>query len=947
MKPVHIEIDVKVRATGATETLRFGSGNDASLYGARGVEWLAAVTSRPSLAIELMDRNLSGTVQTGKAEFSIDVRKIGLPFTQNRSWTGRAVRIWYGDPSRGDTPDFVGLIDQGRIDTHRGEMRVTATVDDSVFDEPLLEAEFGGSGGADGDPELRGTLKPAGFGPCENVPIVWFDQTNWIGMVDGYGNTVSVDKVMEGLSSLGDPVADYASYAALKTAIETEAIAPGRWGTCLAEGMIGLGAPPVYEITANVTFGSNRLGAIMQRILTVHAGVAASRIESSAFDAVDAELPYDAFYWTSQARTIRDVMQAMAASINSTPLVLLNGKFSIARANRTAPVETFNRNGATLPRVLDWETAEQRKPAWRLAVRVARPVSVTSVDDVNFVDDLIDRGGYDAANTYRAGHYVWQPDGSSWLYIALDPTSGNAPPDWPTLSNAWWENKSPPVDAVELGIGELGFRDTVSPGYVSGFGSSLNLLLDPAFNDFGTYWNRGTSTWYAATGSFFRGQLKTTKYLQIVGNGQTPSVDDYQIVEARNIPVQAFESFVHGLRYFASSGQTFAGKVRAVLVAYDQAGAEIQSFITETQTGIPSGVIATLELPSTMPDGTVSLTFKIVVMWPAGTARIGTLSVAHPFIYGRFDLSDTQRTLGLLPTASADQGLRNSEITLGEDGALVGGGGGAVTPTGLGLEDGADVTKSVTGPSSMTIQHDADGSVKAGQLPKKGWFKLIPAGGTFYSSGVTWSISVRSGTFAGTAPSISGDGQGILSINSEMTSPTATIEVSATYLGRTYPSFTVTIYKNTAEASTTGGGSTAGSSATDTSLVSFSTTSFIAVSNDLEITTPAGVTEVSLRAANLGLFPDATGVGSTNCEFKWQRYNGSTWVDVGAVVASSPDPLVGEADGELFEAGGSVTCNATATGLTGSTAYKFKLLARIQGGVTRTIYIDGSASAIA
>src|SRR3546814_18569978 len=50
---------------------------------------------------------------------------------------------------------------------------------------------------------------------------------------------------------------------------------------------------------------------------------------------------------------------------------------------------------------------------------------------------------------YRKGHLVWLLDKSSWLYINAVPTSGNAPPAWPTPSNAYWQNMTPPSIASD------------------------------------------------------------------------------------------------------------------------------------------------------------------------------------------------------------------------------------------------------------------------------------------------------------------------------------------------------------------------------------------------------------------------------------------------------------------------------------------------------------------
>src|SRR3546814_21155310 len=57
---------------------------------------------------------------------------------------------------------------------------------------------------------------------------------------------------------------------------------------------------------------------------------------------------------------------------------------------------------------------------------------------------------------YRKGHLVWLLDKSSWLYINAVPTSGNAPPAWPTTSNAYWQNMTPPSIASDRSPTQIG-----------------------------------------------------------------------------------------------------------------------------------------------------------------------------------------------------------------------------------------------------------------------------------------------------------------------------------------------------------------------------------------------------------------------------------------------------------------------------------------------------------
>src|SRR3546814_4008733 len=93
---------------------------------------------------------------------------------------------------------------------------------------------------------------------------------------------------------------NYASYTALAAAIDTGVVAPGRWATCVAAGLVGLGAPPVYPIGVNAIFGTNRIGAMMRRILELHRVVSPANIDTAAFAAMDAACPYDTAYWTKE-----------------------------------------------------------------------------------------------------------------------------------------------------------------------------------------------------------------------------------------------------------------------------------------------------------------------------------------------------------------------------------------------------------------------------------------------------------------------------------------------------------------------------------------------------------------------------------------------------------------------------------------------------------------------
>ncbi|WP_086619285.1 phage tail protein [Erythrobacter tepidarius] len=127
----------------------------------------------------------------------------------------------------------------------------------------------------------------------------------------------------------------------------------------------------------------------------------------------------------------------------------------------------------------------------------------------------------------------------------------------------------------------------------------------------------------------------------------------------------------------------------------------------------------------------------------------------------------------------------------------------------------------------------------------------------------------------------------------------------------------------------------------------FSSTSFTAISNEMTIALPSGVTVANLLANGITLeVPNSFPAGVTNVEVKWQRETSpGTWADVGSVATSSPHPGVIDEGGFPSAEIGFVTCNRTATGLTAGSTQKFRLMARISGGQTRTVTPFGTVTA--
>ena len=439
-KPANARVDI-----------RAGSAGEATAYSLNGGGWDRLIQTRPRITQTLMSPDLDGKWQLPTCEMTLSLQTLHQfrPW-QDLYWTGAAIAVWSVQDLAWDrrVTEFTGIIESAKLDLETLNLALSCTADRTRIDRPLLTAEFTGGGGAAGDPGMRGTKKPAGFGYCENIEWVLFDATYNIGMLDGYANLSSVQLCMEGLNDLGASVGDFASYAALKAAIIAKTIPPGRWGTCIAEGMVGLGAPPAGKITFTATFGSTLPGAIIRRWLTTHAQVSGGDIDTGAFDSIDASIGYEQRCHFREQQQVSDLIEQMCRPLNCTPLILVNGLISITRNGPSAPVATLNRRGGS-PRATDWKVTDPIDPIYQVAYRAARPGTVMDLGEVNFVDDIIDRGLYSNTETYRAGNLVWLGNGSSWLYTNATPTTGNAPPSTGT-SNAYWTRLTPPQTAADF-----------------------------------------------------------------------------------------------------------------------------------------------------------------------------------------------------------------------------------------------------------------------------------------------------------------------------------------------------------------------------------------------------------------------------------------------------------------------------------------------------------------
>lgn len=255
----------------------------------------------------------------------------------------------------------------------------------------------------------------------------------------------------------------------------------------------------------------------------------------------------------------------------------------------------------------------------------------------------------------------------------------------------------------------------------------------------------------------------------------------------------------------------------------------------------------------------------------------------------------------------------------------------------------SDVQANIAGNATVTLNYSSAGALTS-PIPVTSTYTLVPEGGSAFTSGVSWGVTVLSGTFTGSGPTIGGTGTGVLRINSGLASTGALLGVTARVNGIGYPPFSVSVVRSTASPDGGGGGGTPNDSVSD--LNTFNTTSFATISRDLSITLPTLATTASLTAPVTVFLDSASPPGGTVVEGKWQRETApSVWTDVGLVEVAAPTPIVLDEGGGLYTAeSGELICNRTETGMVAGSAQKFRFVARVAGGNVRTVYPSGTLS---
>lgn len=383
-------------ATGSRVDIYLSNMGDADM-GARvnglgGNVWVPALTTSPVLSMRTWNGDFTAAVEPGEARlaFTLGPVKRRVPAVESYYWAGAPIEVYAEEVGTAWpwTARFVG-----NVRDYAGAKRkwtITAAVDERRFARNILTATYAGTGGIEGGDSLKGKVKPLVLGWATNVEPVLIDAVNNVYQFSGYGAIEAVTTLYERGSAFPASTGDYANYTALVAA----SIPNGGWGTCLASGLIRLGAPQFGVITGDVK--GHKVGASTPRLpgsvisaLATIAGVSSGDLNATSLTAFDTGVPYPINLFIDGQVEFADMAREIALSCNWVAGISLKGKFFAAPVSLSpSAAVTLNAQGAAKPQVIETSEKSVSLPYWKTVMGAARVWRVHSADEIAFTEEL-------------------------------------------------------------------------------------------------------------------------------------------------------------------------------------------------------------------------------------------------------------------------------------------------------------------------------------------------------------------------------------------------------------------------------------------------------------------------------------------------------------------------------------------------------------------------------
>lgn len=445
--------EITPRWPAASAAIRLCNATDRRAQTWNGQKWAAGIVDPGEIVVDLFSGEFGGEIGIGIPAMTITTREMERLYPASKSvrWESADVRIWAGEftgaPGVGSYPyaNDIALLCEGQVSKFEKEgdkIKLRVDPQDRAGRTNVLTLEYAGTGGAEGAADKKGTLKPWVFGYAKNVEPVLINEDDNIYQFSGYGPIQAVTALYERAANFGASFGNYANYAALLAA----AVPEGRWATCLAEGLIKLGAPQYGVITGDVQ-GHLVSGVCIRKTGAILSAIAAARgldVNAASMTALDAfgdTLPGDAHMSLvlTEQTDVLSLARRLCAPLNAQAGVSLLGELFAVRINLASPTFTLESRGKRLPLVSGFSEADTPPPFKKIVMGADPSWRVHNLSsEVAFFATLLEVGIYDAGTVYREGNIASIADGSRWVYVNPTATSGNAPFD----GSVYWERLS-------------------------------------------------------------------------------------------------------------------------------------------------------------------------------------------------------------------------------------------------------------------------------------------------------------------------------------------------------------------------------------------------------------------------------------------------------------------------------------------------------------------------
>ena len=229
--------------------------------------WLPLITEWPKRSIAYFSDGYPDPVSLSHGSLAF---QLGDDFDNQHwsryDWDGALLEIYIGESGTALSQYrqiFAGTA--GPIERDGNIAKVALRGPEAALETNILTNEYLGTGGAEGDANLTGNVKPKAFGKCFNIAPVLIDSAYQIYQFHD-GAAAAVHGVYEnGYPIAGSAKATVTTYSALANLTLTV----GEYAIAPAAGMIRLGGQPRGKVTADIT-GANgtTIASIVKALLT-------------------------------------------------------------------------------------------------------------------------------------------------------------------------------------------------------------------------------------------------------------------------------------------------------------------------------------------------------------------------------------------------------------------------------------------------------------------------------------------------------------------------------------------------------------------------------------------------------------------------------------------------------------------------------------------------------